>query len=251
VIKWCNAEVKYQLNQGVSEVNDRVITSGSRPAIQEIPETRQKFINKTYFHLLGAILFLVAIEAFLFKSGYAESIARALTGVNWLIVLGAFMVVGWMASHVAHTKMSIGAQYASLGGFVIAKAIILVPMLYMAMQINPGIIESAATVTLLGFGVLTAIVFFTGKDFSFLRSLLFWIGGAALIAIIASVLFGMHLGTWFSVGMVAFAGAAVLYDTSNVFKHYSEDRYVAAALELFSSVSLMFWYVLRIFLSQE
>ena len=51
--------------------------------------------------------------------------------------------------------------------------------------------------------------------------------------------------------MVGFAGAAVLYDTSNVLHHHAEDRYVAAALELFASVALMFWYVLQLFLSAE
>ncbi len=52
-------------------------------------------------------------------------------------------------------------------------------------------------------------------------------------------------------GMIAFAGAAILYDTSNVLHHYPEDRHVAAALELFASVALLFWYVLRLFMSRE
>ncbi|HSH14952.1 MAG TPA: Bax inhibitor-1 family protein, partial [Verrucomicrobiae bacterium] len=52
--------------------------------------------------------------------------------------------------------------------------------------------------------------------------------------------------TWFSVGMIGLTGAAVLYDTSNVLHHYSEDRYVGAALQLFASIALMFWYVLRL-----
>jgi FtsH-binding integral membrane protein len=51
--------------------------------------------------------------------------------------------------------------------------------------------------------------------------------------------------------MVALAGAAVLHDTSKVLHHFPEDRYVAAALELFASVALMFWYVLRLYLSRK
>ena len=43
----------------------------------------------------------------------------------------------------------------------------------------------------------------------------------------------------------------ILYDTSNVLHHYPEDRYVAGALQLFASVALMFWYVLRIFMSRD
>jgi len=78
-----------------------------------------------------------------------------------------------------------------------------------------------------------------------------WGGVVALVAIAGGILFGFNLGTWFSVAMVAFAGAAILYDTSNVLHHYPEDRYVAGALQLFASVALMFWYVLRIFMSRD
>jgi FtsH-binding integral membrane protein len=46
--------------------------------------------------------------------------------------------------------------------------------------------------------------------------------------------------------MVALAGASILYDTSNILLHYPEDRYVGASLQLFASVALMFWYVLRL-----
>jgi hypothetical protein len=51
--------------------------------------------------------------------------------------------------------------------------------------------------------------------------------------------------------MIGFAGAAILYDTSNVLHHYPEDRYVGAALQLFASVALMFWYVLRLFMGSR
>jgi FtsH-binding integral membrane protein len=49
--------------------------------------------------------------------------------------------------------------------------------------------------------------------------------------------------------MVALAGGAILFDTSNVLHRYPTDRHVAAALALFASVALMFWYVLRIFMA--
>ncbi|MFP6625404.1 MAG: Bax inhibitor-1 family protein, partial [Myxococcota bacterium] len=114
-----------------------------------------------------------------------------------------------------------------------------------------GTIESAALVTMLGFGGLTAVAFTTRKDFSFMGSALRWGGVVALLAIVGGVLFGFQLGTWFSVAMVGFAGAAILYDTSNVLLHYPEDRYVGAALQLFASVAMMFWYILRIFMGRD
>ena len=51
--------------------------------------------------------------------------------------------------------------------------------------------------------------------------------------------------------MIGYAGGVILYDTSNVLHHFPEDRYVAAALQLFAGIALMFWYVLRLFLSRE
>lgn len=213
--------------------------------------SRGAFLVKTYNHLLSAILGFTLIEVVLFKTGWAERIASALLGVNWLFVLGGFVVVSWIASRAAHTARSLPAQYAALIGFVLAEAIIFVPLLFVAFTYQPGAIESAAAVTLIGFAVLTAIVYTSRKDFSFLGGLLRWGMGLALVGIVAGVIFGFELGTWFSVLMVGLAGAAILYDTSNVLHHFPEDRYVAAALELFASVALMFWYVLRIFLSRD
>ena len=76
-----------------------------------------------------------------------------------------------------------------------------------------------------------------------------WGGVGLLGVIVVDVIYGLSLGPMFSLGMVMFAGAAILYDTSNIIHHYPEDRYVAASLELFASVALMFWYVLRIAIS--
>ena len=187
----------------------------------------------------------------MFGSGAAETIAQTLLGGSWLLVLGAFMIVGWIASSVASSSASRGAQYAALAGYVVAEAIIFVPMLYLAEQTAAGVIQSAALVAVMGFAGLTAIVFITRTDFSFLRGMLMWGGVLALVAIVGAVLFGFHLGTWFSVAMVGFAGAAILYDTSNVMLHYPEDRYVAASLSLFASVALLFWYVLQLFMSRD
>ncbi len=214
-------------------------------------EQRARFITRTYNHLLGAIVLFALIEIGLFQSGLAPVIAQAMLGTTWLLVIGAFMVVSWLASRVAHTSSSLPAQYAALGGFVLAQAIIFVPLLYVANSVAPGVISSAALVTFLGFAGLTAVAFITRKDFSFLRGLLMWGGIGALVLIAAGLLFGFQLGVFFSVAMVVFAGAAILYDTSNVLHHFPEDRYVGAALELFASVAMMFWYVLRLFMSSR
>ena len=124
-------------------------------------------------------------------------------------------------------------------------------MLYMAYLTQPGVIDSAAGVTLLGSAGLIAVAMITRKDFSFLRGLLMWGFILALVAIVGGLIFGYNLGTWFSVAMIGFAGAAVLYDTSNILHHYPQDRYVAASMQLFASIAMMFWYILRLFMSRD
>ncbi len=177
--------------------------------------------------------------------------ARNMLGMNWLLIMGGFILVSWLASRAAATSMSLSTQYLALAGFVFAESIIFVPLLYIADAYAPGAIQSAAVLTLLGFAGLTAIAFWTRKDFSFLGGMLRWVMVVALIAIVGAVLFGFQLGTWFSVAMVGVAGAAILYDTSNIIHHFPEDRHVAASLQLFASVALMFWYLLRLFTSSR
>ena len=213
-------------------------------------EDRSNFIWKCYAHVVGAILAFAAVEVYLFTSGTASAIAIPMLS-NWWMVLGAFILGGWGAAHVAHRVESTTAQYAALAFFVVLEALIFAPLLFMAYTIEPGMIDSAAGITLLGCAGLIATVQITKKDFSFLRGMLVWVGMLAMVAIFGSMIFGFQLGTWFSVAMIGFAGAAVLYDTSNIIHHYPQDKYVAASLELFSSIALMFWYVLQMFLNRD
>lgn len=222
-----------------------------QPVALRSEEARAQFITRTYLHLFGAILAFTLLEMAYFMSGVAAPMAIAMLSTSWLLVLGGFVVVSWLATRIAHVAESPGAQYAALGGYVVAESIIFVPLLLIAQIAAPGVIQSAAVVTLFGFTGLTVVVFATRKDFSFLGGLLGWCGVVALTLIVAGVLFGFQLGTFFSVAMIALAGGAVLHDTSKVLHHYPEDRYVAASLQLFASVALMFWYVLRLFLSRR
>ena len=213
--------------------------------------SRSEFIARTYTHLLGAIALFLAIEVWLFQTGAAETIARAMLGTSWLLVLGGFMIIAWLASSAAATSLSKPMQYLALGGYVFAQAIIFVPMLYIANHVAPGAIQSAGLLTAIGFAGLTAIAFISRTDFNFLSALLKWAFVVALLAIVGSVLFGFQLGTWFSVAMVGLAGVAILRDTSNIIHNFPDDRYVAAAMQLFASVALMFWYLIRLFMDRR
>jgi len=215
-------------------------------------EDRSEFIWKCYAHVVGAILAFAGIEAYLFSSGIADRIAVPMLN-SWMMVMIAFIGVSWGATHMAHRLESITSQYAVFGIFVVAEALIFAPMLWMAMKMDPSgsMIESAGTVTLFGCGALIATVMITGKDFSFLRGVLVWGFFLILGLIAASFIFGWNLGTWFSIGMIGFAGVAILYDTSNIMHHYPRDKYVAASMALFASIAMMFWYILRLFMSRD
>jgi uncharacterized protein len=221
----------------------------SMPVAESSAEVRGSFLVRVYSHLALAILLFVGIEVWLFQTGIAEAIVGAFSGVNWLLILGAFMILSWLATFLARPSVSRPLQYLGLVFYVGLQAVITVPLLYLANQSAPGTIASAAQVTLGGFFLLTGVVVVTRKDFSFLRTFLVWGGIFALGAIACAVLFNFDLGTWFSVAMVLLAGGSILHTTSAVMRDYPEDADLAAAIQLFAGVALMFWYVLRLFLS--
>jgi FtsH-binding integral membrane protein len=215
-------------------------------------DARAAFIVRTYLHLVGAIFAFVFLEAALFTSGVADAIVERIfmTGnIGWLVVLGAFIGVSYLANHWARSDASVGMQYAGLGIYVVAEAIIFLPLLWIAAAVDPSAIPTAGLVTLVLFGGLTGIVFLTRKDFSFMGGFLGVCALGAFGVIIASMLFGFSLGVFFAGAMVVLAGGYILYHTSNILHHYRPDQHVAAALALFASVALLFWYVLRIFLA--
>lgn len=223
-------------------------------AAQALPEERASFIRKTYMHLAGAILVFVLLEAYLITSDLGVAIARTLLGgrLSWFIVLAAFIGVSTLANWWANSQSSKAMQYLGLGLYVLAEVVIFVPLLFIAASYSGGqVILQAGIVTLGLFLGITAVVFLTRKDFSFLGPILTVGGFVALGFIAASLLFGFSLGTLFAFVMVAFAGAAILYDTSNVMHRYRTDQHVAASLSLFASIALLFWYVLRIFMGSR
>ncbi|MGA2256875.1 MAG: Bax inhibitor-1 family protein [Thermoguttaceae bacterium] len=216
-------------------------------------DERSTFITKTYMHLAGAIALFAALEAVILSSGIAESMLGflATTRFAWLIVLGAFMLVSMVASNWAVSAVSPATQYAGLGLYVLAESIIFAPLLYIANRVDPSVIQSAALTTLALFGGLTAAVFITRKDFSFLRTFLVFGGFAAMGFILVAILFQFQLGAIFLYAMIALACGYILYDTSNVLHHYRVGQHVAAALALFASVALLFWYLVQLFMSRR
>ncbi|GGG55676.1 Bax inhibitor-1/YccA family protein [Epilithonimonas arachidiradicis] len=212
---------------------------------------KAEFYRKTYMHVAVAILAFGAVEYLLLKMIPLETILTMISGKYiWLLVIGVF----WLASMLA-TKLSFSlsrnTQYMGLGLYVLIEAVIFLPMLGIASLYAPQVITQAALVTLFMFAGLTATVFFTNKDFSFLRNIIVIGGFVALGVIVAGAVFGFNLGLWFSLAMVGLASASILYETYNIKNIYNKEQYVGAALQMFASIMLLFWYILRIFLSRR
>lgn len=222
-------------------------------AAQAAADERSGFITKTYLHLAGAIGLFVALEAILLNTPGIEGLVGMMVGnrFGWLVVLGLFMGVSYLAENWARSAVSPNTQYMGLGLYVVAEAVIFLPLLYIASAVNSQIIPAATIATLGLFGVLTAIVFITRKDFSFLRTFLVFGGFAAMGLILVSIVFQFALGPIFTYAMIALACGYILYDTSAVMHQYRIGQHVAAALALFASVALLFWYIVQLFLSRR
>jgi hypothetical protein len=232
---------RYRIQDGGVTVADASLTD------------RLSFIRWTYAHLLGAVVSFVALEALLVTSETGVRLAMTMmrSRAGWLLVLGLFMIVGFVAERWARSARSSTMQYIGLLLYVVAESILFLPLLVIARFKAPEAIPTAALITGIIFSGLTAVVFLTRKDFSWLRNVLMVASFAALGVIVASLLFGFTLGVLFSGLMVAVAAGYVLYHTSNVLHHYPVGGHVGAALSLFASIALLFWYVLRILMSRR
>lgn len=222
--------------------------------ISDSPEAeRADFIRKTYGHLAGAIALFAVLEGMFLSLGWGSAALSVLatSKYSWLMVLGAFMAVSWVAERWATSGASKGTQYAGLIVYTVAEAVIFLPMITLAVVMtgDASLIIQAGLITgamVLG---ISAIALTTKKDFSFLGGMLKIGGFIALGLIVASFILPISLGLWFSGAMILFASAAILYNTSNLLHRYQPGQHVAASLSLFASVALLFWYVLQFLMS--
>lgn len=226
-------------------------------AAQADADARSSFIVRTYLHLFGALASFVGLLVLWFVTPVAELVLSIFTlgKLGMLLFLGAFMGASMLADRWARSDTSPAMQYVGLGLYTVAESLIFIPLIYLALvataQGDTMILPKAGMVTMMMFGSLTGIVLITRKDFSFLRGVLLFAGVAAMVIVVMSILFGFTLGAVFSYAMIALACGYILYHTSNVLHEYRTDQHVSAALALFSSVTLLLYYVLRLFLSRR
>ncbi len=216
---------------------------------------RVAFLRKTYAHLGVALVAFALIAGGMMRFMPEVSLrfsAWALRGRwNWLLVIVAFMVVGYVAERLARSETSRPIQYLGLGIAVLAQGIILQPLLWMVLAKFGGsgffsIITQSTIITLAIFVGLTLTVFLTKKDFSFMRGVLVVATFGALGVILASMAFGFSLGAVFCGAMILLMAGYILYQTSLVMRDFPPTHYVAASLMLFSTIATLFWYVLQL-----
>ena len=215
------------------------------------PARRQAFISKVYGHLAGGFLVFAIIEGLLLNSPVSDIILTVAFGFGrfgWLALVGIFMLVSWIARDILAPSREQSKQYLGYGLYILVQAVLFVPLIAVANNVAPGIVPQAATMTGALFLGLTAVAFGSKMRFNFLGPIL---GVASLVLLgvmVTGMIFGFSLGLWFSSIMIAFAGGAILYDTDRVINEYDERDHVAASLELFASVAMLLWYVIRILL---
>jgi uncharacterized protein len=216
---------------------------------------RVRFIRRTYAHLAVAIAAFVGLEAALISSAAGSAILNTMIAFRgaWVALMLLFVVGGYAAQIMARSRTSPAIQYLGLAIYVLLEVIIFLPILLFAEWKFPNhhLPLQAGVLTLAVFAGLTAAVFISGKDFSFLGPVLWVLSLLALGLVFAAAIGGFSLGLVFAFAMVALAAGFIIYDTSNIIHHYSTNQHVAASLELFASVALLFWYILRIFMSSQ
>lgn len=213
---------------------------------------RTTFIKKTYQHVALAVLLFILIEVVFLNNSVISGFALSLTqGWAWLLMLGGFAFATGYAERWAMRSENPTHQYWALALYTAAEAFIFIPMLHIVINVlgAPQLLMQAGVLTLGLFAGLSAVVLLTGRDFSFLRSALMIGGIIALAAIVGGIAFGFNLGLFFSIFMVVLAAGSILYQTSAMLHHYKPNQHVAAALGLFGSLMLLFWYILRILIA--
>ena len=231
----------------------------TRPTTQPVlveratEQERQLFLRRVYGHLAGATVGFVVVEALLQALPFSLDIARRMTGsgVAWLLVILGFSVLGAIAGRWAGPGQPLSQQYLGLSLYTLGQAIIFLPIIAYARLSDPDALAIAAVLTLaVGVG-LSMIALDPGTSFGFLRPALIIGGVLAFGLIIVALLFGLSLGTWFSLAMIVFFAGSILYQTDQLTRTHRTDAYVAGALSLFASFMGLLWYVLRLVMSQR
>ncbi len=210
-------------------------------AAQASVEERMSFVRKVYALFFIASLFAIGGVVLGFTSPLIMSTAASHPWIMLFLMIGGVMG----AQAVRHVR---GLNLIALFGFTTLTGVVISPLLYYVSLTNPASILQAGVLTVGIFGGLTAYVFISKRDFSFLRGM---VATGLIVVILAGVLnifivgssalgFGVSAAT-----LLLFAGF-VLYDTSNIIRRYPTNEYVAGALSLYLDALNIFLSLIRL-----
>ena len=224
---------------------------------------RAAFFRRTYGLVAIGFAAFAALLALFFvgfdqKSGIAfalfaglGSMISSLGGWSILLVMLAFWGATTVAQSMAFNRASRGSQYAGLGLYVILEALIFIPLIGYVILSTKGnassVLVPAGIVTGGMIAGLTALVFMTNLDFSFLKVAIILGSFAALAIVLVAAIAGLSLGAWFSIAMIILMATVILYQTNEIKNTLETDQHVAAAFILFSSFVTLLFYVIRFF----
>lgn len=202
---------------------------------------RLAFIRKVYSLFFASILFAIGGVMI----GFMNPDLMIAVVENRLIVL--LLLIGGVigAQAVRHVK---GVNLVAFFAFTTMTGVIISPLLFWASQVNPASIFQAGVLTVGIFGGLTAYVFITKKDFSFMRGMLTVGLIIIVLASLTNVFFVGSFGLQFAVaiGALLLFSGFVLYDTSNIIRRYPTNEYIAGAMDLYLDAFNIFLALIRI-----
>jgi uncharacterized protein len=212
--------------------------------------TKKSFLLKTYLHLfLGLGLF--AVFSGLFYALGLGYLMLNLFSVPFMsfVVFGLFIGASTIAQNLAFTKSNKVIQYLGLAVYALVEAVFFAPLILIVSAV-PQVLLLAIAVGSILFLALSLVALFSGKDFSFLRSILTYTSIVVFGLILVSFVFpALISGIWFSGFMILLTGGYILYDTNKILREFEEDQYIGAAVMLLASFLLLLWYVIRFLLS--
>ena len=221
------------------------VLSGAPPLLDAGVDSRLNFLRKTY------ALFTLGVGVAAGGALAGMTVLRPmLYGPGILALLVGFLIAQvalWFVSRVPVVNVLTFFAVAALDGMLLA------PLLERTL-LTQGIVAGTTNImvafggTSVAFLGLTAYVFITRKDFSFLGGFLAFAFLGMLGVVLISLFTGLSPGMWIAYNAVGLllAGAYVLYTTSNMLHHYSEQDWVLAAVALLVDFVLMFTYLLRL-----
>jgi len=221
-------------------------------AIDAAVDERVAFIRRTYVHLLIEICLVGAVASFVLKTPVLlEKVAMPLAS-NLIIYLLLFFGVSFVSRKLMEGQKSSVAQYSGAGLWVFFLGVLVSPFAWITHEMTGSyeLVGQAFVMTAALFGSLTAYVFISKKDMTF-------IGGA--LSILTAIAFGVSLllaffgssaagSIGYSVVWIALLGGWVLYDTSKIIHHRAINQHVAASVDLLVDFVYMFIHILMLLL---